>query len=64
MQSFAMPPHEALLQGQSLIGLIEGTYIAFRQARDRMVLNTTCTWMACRNIPNLDLKNLSIMELL
>ena len=35
---------------------MEGTYIAFRQALERMVLNTTCTCNACKNIPSLDLK--------
>ncbi len=36
--------------------LIEATYVEFRRALDLMVLNTTCTCLACRNISNLDLK--------
>ena len=44
------------LQSQSLVDLIDATYCAFKQALERMVLNTTCTCNACRNIPNLDLK--------
>ena len=43
-------------QGQALVETIEHTHLAFRQALERMVINTTCTCNACRNIPNLDLK--------
>ncbi len=49
-------PQAGFLQGQSLVELIENSYVAFRRARERMRLNTTCTCNACRNIPNLDLK--------
>jgi hypothetical protein len=49
-------PFGSFRQGQTLVELIENTYIDFRQARERMVLNTSCTCNACRNIPNLDLK--------
>ena len=52
----AYSPSGSFLQGQTLIELLENTYVAFRQARERMQLNTTCTCNACRNIPNLDLK--------
>jgi hypothetical protein len=43
-------------QGQTIIELIERTYLDFRRALNLMVLNTTCTCNACRNISNLDLK--------
>ena len=43
-------------QGQVLVDMIEATYVSFRQALERMVLNTTCTCNACRNIANLDLQ--------
>ena len=43
-------------QGQTLVEMIESTYIAFKRAIELMVLNTSCTCNACRNIPNLDLK--------
>ena len=46
----------SFLQSQSIVDLIDATYCAFKQALERMVLNTTCTCNACRNIPNLDLK--------
>jgi hypothetical protein len=49
-------PVGSFLQGQTLIELLENCYVSFRQARERMHLNTTCTCNACRNIPNLDLK--------
>ncbi len=43
-------------QGQTIVELIERTYLDFRRALNLMVVNTTCTCMACRNISNLDLK--------
>lgn len=43
-------------QGQTLIEVIENTYVAFRKAIERMVLNTTCQCKACANISTLDLK--------
>ena len=49
-------PDGSFLQGQTLVETVESTYVAFRQALERMVLNTTCTCNACRNIPSLDLK--------
>lgn len=49
-------PIGTFLQGQWLGERIETTYLEFRKARERMVLNTTCPCNACRNISNLDLK--------
>jgi len=49
-------PQASFLQGQTLVEIIENSYVVFRQARERMQLNTTCTCAACQNIPNLDLK--------
>jgi uncharacterized protein YndB with AHSA1/START domain len=46
----------SFLQGQTLLESLEKTYVAFRLAQQRMRINTTCTCMACQNIPNLDLK--------
>lgn len=43
-------------QGQTLVEMIEDTYVAFRRALERMVLNTTCECKACKNISALDLK--------
>jgi hypothetical protein len=47
---------ENFLQGQTFIEKIEDTYVAFRKAIDRLVLNNTCRCNACANISNLDLK--------
>lgn len=49
-------PAGSIQQGQTFVELIENTYSDFRQARERMVINTSCKCNACRNIPNLDLK--------
>jgi hypothetical protein len=46
----------SFLQGQTIVEIIESTYVHFRRALETMVLNTTCTCNACRNIPSLDLK--------
>lgn len=46
----------SILQGQTLVEMMESTYVAFKRAIELMVLNTTCTCNACRNISNLDLK--------
>src|ERR687887_407575 len=51
---FAYAPYEGFLQGQTLIEIVEATYIAFRKALDLMILNTTCTCAACRNLKDLD----------
>ena len=53
---FSSAPTHGFLQGQSLLDMIESTYASFRKALELMVLNTTCTCNACRNLPNLDLK--------
>jgi len=44
------------LGGQTLVEMIETTYVAFRRAIEQMVLNTTCRCNACANISTLDLK--------
>jgi len=53
---FSYAPEHGFLQGQSLLDTVEATYASFRKALELMVLNTTCTCNACRNLPNLDLK--------
>lgn len=49
-------PEASFLLGQTMLEIIENIYVKFREARQRMRLNTTCTCNACQNIPNLDLK--------
>jgi hypothetical protein len=53
---FSYAPSGGFLQRQSLLDMIESTYASFRKALELMVINTTCTCNACRNLPNLDLK--------
>jgi uncharacterized protein YndB with AHSA1/START domain len=53
---FSYAPAGSFLQEQSLLDMIESTYASFRKALELMVINTTCTCHACRNLPNLDLK--------
>lgn len=49
-------PEASFLQGQTMVEIIENTYVKFREARQRMRLNTSCDCNACQNTPNLDLK--------
>jgi len=53
---FSYAPFEGFMQGQTLVEMIESTYLAFRKALELMILNTTCQCAACRNLKNLDLK--------
>ncbi len=53
---FAYAPESRLLRGESLLPLIESTYVAFRDRLTNMHRRTTCTCNACRAIPSLDLK--------
>lgn len=53
---FSYALDQQVAHGQTLIDLVESTYLAFRKAKELMVVNTTCTCRACANIPNLDLK--------
>ena len=48
--------HEDFFLGQTFIEKLEDTYVAFRKALERLVLNNTCRCNACANISNLDLK--------
>ena len=53
---FSYAPSGSFAQGQTFVDAVEATYFAFRRILERMVLNTTCTCNACRNLPGLDLK--------
>ena len=53
---FAYASSEGFLQGQTLVEMVESTYLAFRKALELMIRNTTCTCAACRNLKDLDLK--------
>ncbi len=43
-------------RGETLVELIESTYVRFRDSLLEMQRDTTCTCRACRSIPDLDLK--------
>lgn len=48
---------EALVpRGETILELIESTYVAFRQRRDTSNRVTTCTCKACQSMPSLELK--------
>ncbi|OGO24640.1 MAG: hypothetical protein A2Y54_03060 [Chloroflexi bacterium RBG_16_51_16] len=53
---FAYASSEGFLQGQTLVEMLESTYLAFRKALELMIRNTTCTCAACRSLKDLDLK--------
>jgi hypothetical protein len=53
---FAYVDESAVRRGETLLELIEGTYIAFRQRRDTSNRVTTCTCKACQSMPSLELK--------
>jgi hypothetical protein len=53
---FAYTPEARLPRGETLLELMESTYIAFRDRREAAHRRTTCECNACRSIPSLDLK--------
>jgi hypothetical protein len=53
---FAHAPGEQITRGESLMELLEMTYVAFRDRVMGIVRHTTCECKACRAIPTLDLK--------
>src|SRR5512141_1420505 len=53
---FAYAPEEKLARGETLLEMIESTYVAFKDQQEAIRRRTTCKCNACRNIPSLDLK--------
>jgi hypothetical protein len=53
---FAYIPESKVTRGETILELMESTYVAFRDKQVSMKRATTCTCNACRNIPSLDLK--------
>jgi hypothetical protein len=53
---FAYAPEAKVPRGETLVELIECTYVAFRDHVEAAHRRTTCTCNACRNMPSLDLK--------
>lgn len=53
---FAYGEESQLLHGKSLLGLIDQTYLAFRDQAETLYQGATCDCKACAAIPTLDLK--------
>jgi hypothetical protein len=53
---FVFAPESQITRGETLLELIEATYVKFRDEREGIRRRTTCQCNACRNIPSLDLK--------
>jgi len=53
---FAYVDETSVPRGETLLELIESTYVAFRQRRDTSKRVTTCTCKACQSMPSLELK--------
>lgn len=53
---FAYAPETIISRGETMLELVEATYVAFRDRQTDIKRSTTCTCRACQNIPSLDLK--------
>jgi hypothetical protein len=53
---FANVDEDKIARPESLLELIENTYLAFRRRRDSSQRSTTCTCRACQNMTTLELK--------
>ena len=53
---FAYVPEALVARGETILELLESTYLAFRDRQTDIRRATTCTCRACQNIPSLDLK--------
>ena len=53
---FGYAPETIIARGETILELIESTYVAFRDRQTDIKRATTCTCKACQNIPSLDLK--------
>jgi hypothetical protein len=53
---FIYVPETEFINPQSLVETLENQYIVFSETLQQMVLNTTCTCNACKNMKLLDLK--------
>ncbi|HEX6032833.1 MAG TPA: DUF2652 domain-containing protein [Anaerolineales bacterium] len=53
---FAYAPEALISRGETMLELVEATYVAFRDRQTDIKRSTTCTCRACQSIPSLDLK--------
>lgn len=56
---FAYAPEARVPRGETLLEILETTYVAFRNRVELIRRRTTCECNACRSIPKLDLKFMS-----
>ncbi|HEX2697124.1 MAG TPA: DUF2652 domain-containing protein [Anaerolineales bacterium] len=53
---FAYAPESVIVRSETLLELVEATYVDFRERTKNVRRHTTCTCRACNSIPMLDLK--------
>ena len=53
---FAYAAESIITRGETILELVESTYVAFRDRQTDIRRATTCTCRACQQIPSLDLK--------
>jgi uncharacterized protein YndB with AHSA1/START domain len=53
---FCVTPKREPIDGVTLLGALESTYLAFARRRRTVALSSSCTCDACRRTPELDLK--------
>jgi hypothetical protein len=53
---FAYAKETLISRGETILELVESTYLAFRDRQIDIKRSTTCTCRACQSIPSLDLK--------
>ena len=53
---FAYVGEDKISRGETMLEFLETMYVAFRDKQISMKRATTCTCLACQNIPSLDLK--------
>ena len=53
---FVYVPESSMTRGETILEIIEATYVAFRDRKGMMQHNSVCPCVACRSIATLDLK--------
>jgi uncharacterized protein YndB with AHSA1/START domain len=53
---FCVTPEDSAIDGASLLGALESTYMAFARRRRTVALSSCCSCDACRRTPELELK--------
>jgi hypothetical protein len=58
---FCVTPEGGPVNGATLLGALESTYLVFARRRRTVALSSSCTCDACRRTPELDLKSAPTM---